>query len=92
MASNKAGHDLKKLLRPWSIAGMALVILTLFGGLVEAGVVAPKFTTPGTGSEGNTYSNTIENFVLALVDNHRDTPGGWSEVKEARRWEHSASR
>ena len=61
MASNKAGHDLKRLLRPWSIAGTVLVLLTVFGGLAEAGVVVPKFTVPGTGSYGNTYLNIIEN-------------------------------
>ena len=64
MALNRADHDLKRFLRPWSIAGVVLVLLTLFGGLVEAGVVAPKFTVPGTGSEGSTYSNIIENSSL----------------------------
>jgi hypothetical protein len=84
VASNKAGHDLKRLLRPWSIAGTVLVLLTLFGGLVEAGVVMPKFTVPGTGSEGSTYSNIIENSswrswtitAIRLADGQRSSKLG----------------
>jgi hypothetical protein len=78
---NQAGW-LKRAVRTWPVPGLLLVLFTLFGALVQAGVVAPKFTSTGSGEDGDTYSVSLTNtsWLSWTVTGARLAGGGVSRV------------
>jgi hypothetical protein len=47
----------------WPLVGLLLVLFTVFGGLVQAGEIAPKFELPsGGGIAGGTYLVSVRNL------------------------------